>query len=265
MILTSISDVLPQFRHEQGTYGDRYYAAAPEYRETGSTLMIIDHGQRQYTLDLWSGAGSMTYWENRVQPLLESLEWDALYATVPASFPWRKLGFRVEALAHRHRFIGSLKDIPVSDIPDDAATWISAQGQEGEVARILSESDPTCPGLEAARQVVKDIYGGAYGTLLEGSGLVELEGQRMGGCLLSDEFGSVLIAHTCTIPSAKRKGWARWVAAYGLQRCLTEQYETVKASLDVGNIGSYRLMASLNLQQIPETAHVCRITKERDC
>ncbi|SEL19298.1 GNAT family N-acetyltransferase [Paenibacillus sp. OK003] len=265
MILTAISDVLPQFRHEQGEYGNRYYAAAPDYCETGSSLMIIDHGQRQYTLDLWSDEGSMTYWENRIQPILESLEWDALYATFPVSFPWEKLGFRVDVLAHRHRFIGKLKDIPASDIPDDAATWISAQGQAEGVAQILLESDPSCPGLEAARQAVKDIYRGAYGTLLKGSGLVELEGQQMGACLLNDEFGSVLIAHICTLPNAKRKGWARWLAAYGLQRCITEQYETVKASLDANNIGSYRLMASLNLQQIPEPAHVCRITKERDC
>lgn len=264
MILTSISDVLPQLRHEEGECGDRYYAAAPEYLETGSSFMIIDHGQRQYTLDLWSGAGAMTYWENRVQPLLGSLEWAALYATVPASFPWEKLGFRVDIVARRHRFNGRLRDIPPVVIPDDAATWISAQGQEEEITQILLQSDPTCPGLEAARQAVKDIYGGAYGPVLKGSGLVELEGQRMGGCLLSDEFGSVLIAHICTIPTAKRKGWARWLAAYGLQQCAAEQYEMVKASLDMNNISSYRLMASLNLQRVPEIAHVCRVTKERD-
>ncbi|EBD8094949.1 hypothetical protein C3514_25405, partial [Salmonella enterica] len=183
MILTFISDVLPQFRHEQGKYGDRYYAAAPEYLETGSSFMIIDHGQRQYTLDLWSGASSMTYWENRIQPLLESFEWDALYATFPASFPWGKLGLSVEIVAHRHRFIGRLRDIPPTVIPDDAASWISAQGKEEQIARILLESDPTCPGLEEARKAVKDIYGGVYGPLLAGSGLVDMEGQRMGGCL----------------------------------------------------------------------------------
>lgn len=264
MMLTSISELLPQCQYEPGKTGDRYYAVEPGNNETISSFMMIDQGEGQYTLDLWSEAHSIPYWKDRVSSVLDTVACSSLYAIAPASFPWEKLGYRVEVLAHRYRFFGKLKDVPVPVMPDEAASWICAEGQEDTLAHLLQASDPSCPGWEAARQAVGDIYEGVYGMLLKGSGLVELEGRKIGGCLLSDEFGSVLLAHVFTIPAAKRQGWARWLVAYGLHRCSSYPDQMIKASLDANNRGSYRLMNALNLQQVPELVHVCRITKESE-
>ncbi|PQP83684.1 hypothetical protein C0Q44_03065 [Paenibacillus sp. PCH8] len=264
MIPTSLSDILPQCQHEPGKTGYRYYASEPGNSGTISSLMLIDQGEGEYTFDLWSEAQSIPYWKDRMKSVLDTLTCSSIYAITPASFPWEKLGYRVDVLAHRYRFFGTLKDIPIPSIPDEAARWIPAEGQVDSLARILQASDPACPGWEAARQAVGDIYEGIYGMLLNGSGLVELEGRHIGGCLLSDEFGSVLLAHIFTIPAAKRQGWARWLVAYGLHRYSTNPNQQIKASLDADNRGSYRLMTTLNLQQVHERVNVCRITKESE-
>ncbi|MDR6719949.1 hypothetical protein [Paenibacillus sp. 2003] len=264
MMLTSISDILPQCQHESGKTGARYYAVEPGNDETLSSFMMIDQGEGQYTLDLWSEAHSNLYWEDRMSSILDKITWSSLYATAPASFPWEKLGYRADILAHRYRFFGKLKDVPVPAMPNEDAVWMSAEGQADSLAHLLQASDPTCPSWEAARQAIGDIYQGVYGKLLKGSGLVELGGRKIGGCLLSDEFGSVLLAHIFTIPEAKRQGWARWLAAYGLHRCSSDPDQWIKASLDANNRGSYQLMTALNLQQVPELIHVCRITKESE-
>ncbi|WP_458463013.1 hypothetical protein [Paenibacillus sp.] len=264
MMLTSISDILPQCQHESRKTGDRYYAVESENDGTLSSFMMIDQGKDQYTIDLWSEAHSNPYWEDRIPSVLDTVEWSSLYATAPASFPWEKLGFRADVLAHRYRFFGTLKDVSVPVMPDENAVWLSAEGQEDSLAHLLQSSDPSCPGWDAARQAVSDIYEGVYGKLLKGSGLVALEERKIGGCLLSDEFGSILLAHIFTIPEAKRQGWARWLAAYGLHRCSSDPDQMIKASLDANNQGSYQLMTALNLQQVPELIHVCRITKESE-
>lgn len=45
MMLTSISDILPQCQHESGKAGDRYYAVEPGKDETLSSFMLIDQGE----------------------------------------------------------------------------------------------------------------------------------------------------------------------------------------------------------------------------
>ncbi|WP_342571718.1 hypothetical protein MKY85_02695 [Paenibacillus sp. FSL R5-0749] len=261
MMLTSMSELLPQCQHESGKAGDRYYAVEPENEDILSSLMVIDQGEGQYTLDLWSETHSNSYWEDRMLSVLDNMTWSSLYATTPASFPWEKLGYRADVLAHRYRFFGKLKDVPVPAMPNEDAVWMSAEGQADSLAHLLQDSDPTCPSWEAAHQAIRDIDEGVYGKLLKGSGLVELEGRKIGGCLLSDEFGSILLAHIFTIPEAKRQGWARWLAAYGFHRCSSDPDQRIKASLDANNRGSYQLMKALNLQQVPGLIHVCRITK----
>lgn len=262
MMQTSIADILPQCRHEPGKVGDRYYASEPGKRETISSILVIDHGEGQYMMDLWSEASSHAYWEGQITSLLDTLSYSSLYVTAPASFPWERLGYKADVLAQRYRFYGKRKHIPVPVMPDQAGKWQPAQGQAEAMAHLLDTSDPTCPGIQAARKAVDDIYEGVYGRLLDGSGLVELEGTKVGGCLLSDEFDNILLSHIFTIPAAKRKGWARWLVAYGLHQCSSNPEQQIKASLDANNQGSYRLMSALPLQQVPELIHVCRIGKE---
>ncbi|MGQ8873821.1 hypothetical protein [Paenibacillus sp. TSA_86.1] len=263
-MLTSISDILPQCQHEAGKGGDRYYASEPGKRVEHSSVLVIDQGHGQYMLDLWSEARSFTYWEERITSVLDTLAGSSIYVTAPASFPWERLGYKADVLAHRYRFYGNLGHIPDPVIPDRAGNWLSAEGQEEAMAHLLESSDPTCPGIQAARQAVDDIYEGMYGVLLNGSGLVELGGMQIGGCLLSNEFGSILLSHIFTIPAVQRKGWARWLVAHSLHRCGSNPEQRIKASLDANNQGSYRLMSALPLQQVPELIHVCRIRKERE-
>ena len=264
MMQTSIADILPQCQHEPGKVGGRYYASEPGKRETISSMLLIDHGEGQYMMDLWSEASSHAYWEGRITSLLDTLSYSSIYVTAPASFPWERLGYKADVLAHRYRFYGDLKHISVPVMPDLNGKWLPAEGQEEVMAHLLQSSDPTCPGIQAARKAVDDIYEGLYGRLLEGSGVVELEGTKIGGCLLSDEFDSILLSHIFTMPAAKRKGWARWLVAYALHQCSSDPEKQIKASLDANNQGSYRLMSALPLQQVPELIHVCRIRKERE-
>ncbi|PYE47405.1 hypothetical protein HUB98_19940 [Paenibacillus barcinonensis] len=262
MMQACIADILPQCKHEPGKAGDRYYASEPEKREESSSILVIDHGAGQYMIDLWSDATSYAYWEGRIMSLLDMLPYSSIYVTAPASFPWERLGYKADVLARRYRFHGDLKQISVPVMPNYAGKWLPAEGREEIMAHLLQSSDPTCPGIQAARQAVNDIYEGVYGRLLKGSGLVELEGMNIGGCLLSDEFGSILLSHIFTIPAVKRKGWARWLVAYGLHQCSSNPQQRIKASLDANNQSSYRLMSALPLQQVPEPIHVCRIRKE---
>lgn len=263
MMQTSITDILPQCQREHGKGGDRYYASEPGIREKISSILMIDQGEGQYMLDLWSEVQSFSFWEERITSLLDTLSDSTIFVTAPASFPWERLGYKADVLAHRYRFYGHLKHISVPDMPDREGQWLSAEGQEEVMAHLLQSSDATCPGIQAARHAIDDIYAGVYGELLSGSGIVEVGGAKVGGCLLSDEFGSILLSHIFTVPVAKRKGWAKWLVAYGLHQCSSHPEQQIKASLDANNKGSYRLMTALPLQQVPELIHVCQIRKER--
>lgn len=262
MLLASITDAMPGCLVEQGGYGSRYYAKMDGFPLR--SLLVLNHVKQGLIMDMCCEDGNVEQWQEQAERVVEIAGSRPLYAIVPETYRW-KPGIHTEVVARRYKYAYDLDQIvePIRRIPEP--DWISVEGREEQLALMLYESDSMCPTIEVARQNIGDIYSGTYGQLLASSGLAMIGGQPVGGILLNDDFGRILISHIFVNPSIQQQGWAKWMLGKALHHVReNEGLRTVYGSVDASNTGSNRFVRSFGLRQFPNIYHVVRVSLERD-
>jgi len=260
MLLASITDVMPGCLVEQGRYGSRYFLAAEG--QPHSSMLVLDHARQGLIMDICCEEGQTKQWKEQAERIVEMAGPRPLHAIVPESYPWSS-HIDAEIVARRYKYTYDLEQTVEYQRRIPEPDWISVEGTQEELARLLFESDSMCPTLEAARQNIGDIYDGTYGSLLASSGLAVRDGSPIGGILLNEDFGRILISHIFVDPAMQGQGWAKWLLGAALERAkATGKLRTVYGSVDASNTGSYRFVRAFGLSQFSDMYHVVRLSSK---
>lgn len=120
-----------------------------------------------------------------------------------------------------------------------------------DLAKILIQSDETCPNFETALVFIQDILDGDFGAVIYDASLQIVVGNiPVGFCIFTETSEGALFAAVCVKKEYQRKGVAHLLAQECLVRLVDKGHSVAYGSYDENNIGARRFSLSMGFKEM---------------